>query len=182
MKKILFLIIAITYSISSFSQQQIALHSGVSITLPAGAQKVTKNVALAQAKKIFIDTMAQSSITTPERSENRKYFYTSKNILIQFTGIDTTYNFEKDRVIKLKKALDGMAKGIIGYTSVIVKGNHNSAVVTKYAIGSTIYNSFICINDANTRQLGGTLKFNKADEAEATTILNNLLDSIKFKD
>ena len=182
MKKVLFLIIAITYSISSFSQQQIALHSGVSITLPAGAQKVTKNVALAQAKKIFIDTMAQNSITTPERSENRKYFYTVHNILIQFTGIDTTYDFEKDHIIKLKRVLDGIAKGGGYHISSIVKGNHNAAVVTRDKLGSTYIIRFFCINDANTRQLGGSIKYNKEDEAEATTILNNLLASIKFKD
>ena len=182
MKKITLLIFAITYSISSFSQQQIALHSAVSITLPTGAKKITKDLALAHVRKLYSDTMAQNSITTPERSENKKYFYTVHNILIQLNGIDTTYDFEKNRLIKLKNGLDGMAKGGGLHTSTIIKGNQNAAVVTKDKIGSTYVISFFCINDANTRILAGTVKYNKEDEAEATSIVNNLLASIKFKD
>ena len=179
MKKITFLLIAIAYSISA-PGQQIALHSGVTIELPAGAKKVTREAALVYARKTYKDTMAQYSLK--HITLNKNYFYTLNNILIELTGADTTYNLEKEKLIKLKASFDEMARWNKSDTATIIKGNHNAAVVTKNIIGNTAFIRFFCINDANTRELNGVIKFNKEDEAEAKKILNDLLAGIKFKD
>lgn len=173
------MIIGILYSFISAGQQTV-INAGVSIELPTNAKRVTKEGALAHVRKIFKDTLALGSIRFG--AENKKYFYTTDNILIELIGTDTTYILKKDKLLAVKNALDEYARSVKTHSSFIKKGNHNATVVTEDVYGKINYYNFFCINDANTRILSGVLKFNDEDKAEATIIFNNLLASIKFKD
>jgi hypothetical protein len=62
---------------------------------------------------------------------------------------DSTYNFEKNRVINLKRGLDEINYGNKTYNSSIKKGNHNAAVIINFVAGNAEYYHFYCYNDNN---------------------------------
>jgi len=178
MKKIIFLLIVVACSFSALGQQT-AINAAVTIELPTNAKKVNGKDALTHVRKIFKDTLALNSVKFDPQN---KYFYTVDNILIELIGTDTTYNLRKDKLLSIKKALDEYARGLKTHSSFIKRGNNNAAVITKDIFNNINYYSFFCVNDANTRVFSGVLKFRNEDQAEATTIFNNLLASIKFRD
>ena len=178
MKKILLFSIALIYSLS-VKAQKVQLNEGVSIKLPANAQSITKEQALAHAfKKFNNDKLVLDSYT----QINPKYVYLIDEIALFLFVTDKTHKYESDRAIKSKESLDETNSSNKTYTSYIEKGDHNSAVVINYKAGKAEYYHFYCFNNNCTRVMTGKLEFDSADKSEATTILNDLLASIKFKD
>ncbi len=179
MKKITFLIATILYSLNVLSQQ-VALNNVVGIDLPNGAQKITKEQALAHAgKKFNNDKMVLNSYANMHTG---RILYKFDDIVISLKAFDTTFKFKKGHAEELKKGLDEMARRSTSYTSILKTINNNSIVVTNFINGGAEYYYFYCFNANNTREMTGSLVFDKADKDKATAILDHVLNSIKFKD
>ena len=175
MKKIILITITMFFSLGAISQQ-IRLNDGVSIVFPDGTQKITKKQALDHiTKNLNGDKWDLYNVA----DEN---IYKTGNILIFLNAFDTTFKFGESHLLDLKNQLDGLNRGNKSYTSKIKKINNNSIVIINYLKGKIKIYRFYCTNDLNTRSLNGTIKYDPNEEVDATTLLNNLLASIKFKD
>lgn len=179
MKKTIFLTVAFIYSLTTMAQR-VALNDGVSIEIPVGAEQITKEKALAHAGKRFNnDRMALGSVT----DIHAKYIYKVDDILVSLVVFDTPVKVKETHLSELKKGMDAMSAGSNShYTSTLEKVNNNSILIINYRGGNVGYYHFYCYNDNNTREITGALHYHKDDAAEAQSVLENLLNSIKFKD
>lgn len=171
---------AVIYNLAATSQQ-VVLNDDISIDIPATAQKITKEDALNHAAKRFNnDRTALKSINYIHTD----HIYKFNNILVSLNVSDKTLNVKSTYLSELKKGLDIMAKRgkATGYTSSLKKINNNTVLTTVEIQGNVVYCNFYCLNANNTREITGTLHYHKDDATEAATILDHLLNSIKFKD
>jgi len=179
-KKIFFLIVTVLYSLSSMGQQ-VALNNGVSIDIPAHAQTITKGEAVAHAAKKFNnDESALKSVN----NIHTKYIYKIDDILISLNVFDETTKISNAYLSDLKKGHDILAKKaeLTDYTSSLRKINNNSVLTITHIFNNVVYCNFYCLNANNTREITGALHYHKNDAAEAQSVLEKLLNSIKFKD
>jgi len=95
---------------------------------------------------------------------------------------DHTAKVKEGFLTENKKGLDAMNSSNKTYTSSLQKINNNSVLVMNYIAGDVEYYRFVCYSANNSREITGVLEFDKTDKAEATAILDHLLNSIKFKD
>lgn len=170
MKKIVFLIMAVIYSLSTIAQQ-VALNDRVSIELPAGARKITRDEGMTHVgKKFNNDKMALTSI----RLIRAGHLYKVDDILISLNVFDKKPKVPVTYLSDLKKGLDIITKrgDASHYTSNLKKINNNSVLITNDMQGKVGYYSFDYLNADNTQEITGTLHYHKDD----------LLNSIKFKD
>ena len=84
----------------------------------------------------------------------------------------------------LKRGFDILTKkgSATNYASNLKKINHNSVLVTNEIQGNLGYCYFYCLNAGDTREITGALHYHKDNAGEAATVLDHLLNSIKFKD
>lgn len=183
MKKVIFLIAAIFYSYTIFGQH-IQLNTRVSADLPTGALKISKEQALAEVNKKFNnDKVILNSI----ENRNTDHLYEVDNVLVSLFVFDKASKVSQTHLSDLKKGLDGMnnelraSKGPVDYYKSTLKKVNNNAVLIVYDIAESVgYYHFYCYNSSYTRQINGILEFDKTNTDEATVILNNLLNSLKF--
>ena len=178
MKKIIFLSVIVFCNLFGYSQQMV-FNDAVGIQLPDNAQKITTVQALEHINKKFNTDKLAISHT---KDDYTPYRYKVNDVLIALYLFDATYKVNSNYIVNAKKGLDEMNYSNKTYVSTIKKGNHYSTVITNFKAGNIEYYHFYCVNDNNTHQINGRLEFNISDKDEATTILNNLLASIKFKD
>jgi|GEM_PF-2647861 len=178
MKKIIFLISAVLYSLASVGQQ-VALNNEVSINIPKEAKKITKEEALAHAGRRFnSDKYVLKSIN----DRTTRYTYKVNDILVSLTVFDHMAKVKEGFLSENKKGLDAMNSSNKTYTSSLQKINNNSVLIMNYIAGEVEYYRFVCYSPDNSKEMTGVLEFDKIDKNEATSILNHLLNSIKFKD
>jgi hypothetical protein len=178
-KKLIFLIAPLIFSVTTLAQR-VALNDGVSIEIPVGAEQITKEKALAHVgKKFNNDKMTLRSIT----NIHARYIYKVDDVLVSLVVFDTPVKVNATHLSELKRGMDAMSAGSNShYTSILKKVNNNSILIVNYLAGKVGYYHFYCYNDNNTREITGVLHYHVDDAAEATTVLDNLLDSVKFKD
>ncbi len=179
MKKIIFLIAAILFSLNTFAQQ-VALTDAISIDIPMGAQKITKEQVIAYVIKKF---NPEKLILDNYTDLPARHSYKIDDVLVLLNPFDSTkVELRKGYMLSLKKGLDEMNHGNSTYTSSFKKVNNNSVVIINYIAGNIEYYHFYCRNVNNARALNGTIQFDQADKDKATAILEHILNSIKFKD
>jgi hypothetical protein len=180
MKKIILLTAMLIYSFTVLGQQ-VALNGGVSIEIPAHAQSITKEEAVAHATKTFNnDESALKSVN----NIHTKHIYKVNDILISLNVFDETTKISDTYLSDLKKGHDILAKKaqLTNYTSSLKKINNNSVLITIHIFNNVVYCNFYCLNANNTREITGALHYHKDNAAEAAAVLDRLLNSIKFID
>jgi hypothetical protein len=182
MKKVIFLTIAILYSLSSFGQK-ISLSDTVSVKLPGRSEKLDKDQATSFVKGNYKSSkMAQNIVTTIGRNDN-KHFFKVDGILIKLVHGSRKLKNKDNYLSDTKKGYDAMNKGIAdynNYTSEIKKVNNNTVLITYYVSENVGYYNFFLNDSTNIKALNGTLQFSLADKDKATKILDDLLDSVEF--
>lgn len=180
MKKILFIITGILFSLNTFAQR-ISLNKSISVDIPKGGQKITKEQAIIHARtkfnnnKIILGHFANTPVG------NR--LYKIDNVVITLNPFDTTkVKLRKGYALLIKNGVDEMAHGDPTYKSSLETINNNTVVITNSIYENAGYYYFYCFNANNTREMTGSLVYDKADKDKATAILNHILNSIKFKD
>jgi hypothetical protein len=176
MKKIFFLVFSVIYSISAVGQQTITLNNLVSVTLPKGVEKVSKEQAITHVNTKFHTTnkMLVNLIST----RNKASIYKIDDVLVSlFTD---NHSVQSGHLLKIKKGFDEMSAIDKTYTSTLKKINNNSVLIMSSIRGGTGRYNFTCYNSSNTKATTGIIEFNNEDRDEASNILNQILNSIKF--
>lgn len=171
---------AVTYGLAIMAQQTV-LNGGISIDIPSDAQKITKEEALAHAgKKFNNDKLALLSVT----HTRAKRIYKVNDILVSINFSDEALSVKDSYLSDMKKGLDVINKrGNTGhYTSNLKKINNNPVLILNSIQGNVGYYDFYCLNFNHTKEVTGTLHYDKADANEAKAVLDHLLNSIQFKD
>lgn len=178
MKRIVFLVFCIIYSISAAGQQVITLNNLVSIGLPKEAEKISKEQAIVHVSTKF-HTNSNMMINSISH-RNKASIYKVDNVLVSlFTD---NHSVQASHLLELKKGFDEMSAVDEGYTSTLKKINGISILVLSYPRGGTGRYNFYSFNSGNSKAITGIIEFNNADKNEASDILNQLLNSIKFKE
>jgi len=159
--------------------QQVKLNDGVSINLPDRVEKLNKEQAISHARQKFNNN--KIVLNSIDRRSFR-HIYKVDDVLITLFVFDTTFKAKDGHIAELKKGLDGMSRGDKTYTSFLKTINNNSVLILNHIAIDVEYYNFYCYNANNTRVITGILEFNIADKDKATTILNDIINSIKFKD
>ncbi|SDQ00462.1 hypothetical protein SAMN05428975_5404 [Mucilaginibacter sp. OK268] len=175
MKKVIFLLISIIYSLSSVAQQT-SLNEMVSIQLPVGAKKLNNEQAMAFINNKFGSDVAASNIL----KTNPEHVYLINDILVSFIPGTAGGPFGGDYLLNEKKGLDGLFKKTAGYTSQIKTVNNNQILVCHYMTKSFGIYRFLSINSTGTRSLNCRLQFDKADIDKGALLSDNLLQNIMF--
>jgi len=179
MKKILFITATILYSISCLGQQKIALNNIININIPDHSQKITKDQALSHSKEKF----RNDKIVTDDIARNSSaYIYKVDDIIVSLYPHNKKLNLKQGYLISLKKGFDEMDYGDTSYKSSLIKVNSNSVLILRNGYNNTASYNFYCYNAANTHSIAGRIQFNRTDEKEANAILDELLNSIDFKE
>lgn len=175
MKKIIFLLACITFSVACLGQE-IALSNTVNIKAPKGMSKLTAEHISGFTKEKFGDKKALMTMV----DNNPKHAYRIDNILISFHS--ETGAFEESHLQKLKNGLDEMFVKNKTYSSSLETVNGNSVLKTLSSGEADIrYYNFFALNKEKTNIVSGSLQFNKSDENKAKAILDDFLNSLKFK-
>jgi|SRR6185312_9490456 len=180
MKKTVFLMLSVIYSITT-SAQQTQLSSSISINIPSDAQKLNKNEALAHARKKFNNDKIALLSVGQIRDD---HVYKIRDILVSLNVSDAKLKVNNTYLSDLKKGFDALTKrgNATNYTSNLRKINNNNVLITNEIQGNVGYCYFYCLNANHTREITGALHYSKEDAIEAEAILDQLLNSIKFKD
>lgn len=179
MKKLIFILIGIIFSLSTFAQR-VAFNKSVAIDMPKELQKVTKEQAQAHANEKFKGNKALLSFSDIDTTNSR--LYKVDDVIIQLRWDDTIVNFEPGYAAALKKGQDALGRKQLNYTSSLKVINGNTVVVINNIVQGTGYSFFYCFNASNTRSINGRLVYNKKDKDKVPAIMDHILNGIKFKD
>jgi hypothetical protein len=180
MKKILFILTAVLFSLSTFAQR-VAFNKSIGIEMPKNLNKISKEQALSHANEKFKgDKIASSFYTDIDTSNSR--LYQVGDIIVELKSVDSIVHFEAGHAEKLKRELDGMARKVHSYTSFLKIIDNNTVVVTNSIVGTIGYCYFFCFNEKNTRLMSGCLIYAEADKDKVMAVANDVITGIKFKD
>jgi hypothetical protein len=177
MKKLNLLILASLISMVLIAQQT-SLNNIVTIKLPEGAERLSKEQLI-----IFIKN--KQAYSQDRKNINGEIFKLNTMILqlIPLKG-----SVSKERLENLKYGLDRLAQmdGMIvsNYTSEIkVINNYRVLVIHDEGENWALYN-FYSINNSGTCSVNGRLEYDKSDKTnreKAENILNTMLKTMHFK-
>jgi hypothetical protein len=180
MKRKFFLTAALLYSLTALGQQVVSNNS-VSIAIPDNAQKITKEDAVAHVTKKYNNN--RSALLSVNDIQT-KHIYKVNDIIVSVYLSDEPVNVKTTRLADLKKSFDIMNSRTKSpnYTSRITKFKTNSVLIFNDVLNDIGTYDFYCYNANGTKAITGDLRYHKDDAIEAQAVLNNLLNSIKFKD
>jgi alpha-amylase/alpha-mannosidase (GH57 family) len=171
MRNVVLFKVALLFSIYAIGQSPKS--NVVSISAPAGAIQLTKE----QASELIHANFKQSSI--PLDKEN---YYQLNGIIMSFWDIEQDTEYKRS----LEEIRSGML-GVLKYAhdtvnfSKIITVNNSQFLVYEYQKDDEVYLWFQT-DFKNNKKSGGTLQFKKPDEAKAERALQDLLQSIHFKE
>ena len=174
--KIGILMASIIYCFSCFGQQVVDLNNSVNIDLPDGAKKINNEQALSFVNKVFNNNKTVLNSISQRDSKN---IYKVDNILVSF--FTDNHSTNEGHLLEIKKGFDGLYKGDSTYTSTIKKINNNAILIIANSVNNLERCDFFCFNNSNTKAITGVLEYNKIDANEASVVLNDIINSIKFK-
>ncbi|HTD98563.1 MAG TPA: hypothetical protein VK668_04730 [Mucilaginibacter sp.] len=172
MKRIIFLIAGLVFSISCMSQQP-NLSSVVSIKLPDKAEKLNRTQSSSYLKENF------KKSKVPLDKEN---IYIKDGVIISFWDLSVSGDNKRSlqnskaellEVLKIDKNLKVNEANIITI-------NHNQFLVINYQEGDEVYLRFYS-DYKNNKNISGLIQFKKPDEDKAKGLLDTLLKTIQFK-
>lgn len=141
--------------------QQTPFNDLVSLNLPKGAEKITK-------------------------TNSQDNFYNVNGIHLQlYSGYA---NIRKDYLEDTEKGMKGMFLDLNRnippeYKSQIKVINNYKVLVIYYEKGEHIVSTytFFCVSSTDTSFFNGIMEFNKSEKDKATTVLDEMLKSLRFK-
>lgn len=158
-------------------QQAITLNDLVSITLPTGAEKVSIEQAITHVNSKFHTT--NHTLVDLITTRNKASIYKIDDVLVSlFTD---NHSVQPGHLSEIKKGFDEMSASDQSYTSSLKTINGNSILILNYIRGSNGRYNFYSYNSSNTKAVTGIIEFNNSDKDEASDILNQILNSIRFK-
>jgi hypothetical protein len=173
MKKIRLAVAGLLVSIHAFSQ--VASSETFGATVPKEASKLTRK----QLVNILHDNYKWPAI-----QPNRENIYQLNGLLISYWGLSVNSDYHKN--------LEASQKEILGYLkrdelntineSKIVVVNNIKFLVYEYQRGDEVYLRFQSDFDKNLKNVNGIIQFKKPDEEKAQKTLQDLLQSIHFKE
>jgi len=144
----------------------------VSITLPANAEKLSKEQII-----IFADQKGYERRAMPPIPKN---VYRINEMLLQaypFKG-----DFKNNDLVKQKESMDALHKGKKSYSSNTRMFGSYSAQIARSIDGDKETYYILIMNDAKTAQLNIILDCERTDETTAKTVIDEMLNSVKFKE
>jgi len=173
----------LAFGLVSFGQNRISLSDAIKVDLPDGMQKINTEEAASFAGKQFNNEPVVMRSIAKRKMDN---MYRSKNVLVSLHTTDIKITDNKftieGHLAQLKKGFDEWHKRDSIYSSKIETINNNSVLVENYIFGGVGHYYFFLFNKNNTRALTGVLEFNNTDKADATSILNHILQTVSLKD
>jgi len=173
MKNITFFTICLFFSIHAIGQ--IPKSDVVSLSVPNGARSLTKE----QLSKIVHNNFKRSGV--PLNMEN---YYQLDGLIISF------WDHEENVSPEFQRSLEEIKSGMLGILkqnndtvnfSKIITINSIQFLVYEYQKEDEVYLRFQT-GFKNNKNFGGIIQFKKPDEAKANKALQDLLQSIRFKD
>jgi len=177
MKKIVFLIWALVFSLISYGQNRISLSDAATVDLPARMQKINHEDALSFAGKQFNNEPLIMRSIAKRKMEG---VYRAGNLLM-FLHYDNKSSTE-GHLAQLKKGFDEWHYRDSTYSAKLENINGNDILIINYVTGNVSNFSFFLYNAKYTRALTGVLEFNETDKADASSILNHILQTVLLKD
>ena len=174
MKKLLFLIVGLTYSLTT-TAQKIALSNKININLPSKSEKLSKDQILAFVNERFKN---DEIALTAAQNTNPDHTYVADNVLVTLFYGNKSVN--ENYLLQTKKGLDEMSRKDKSYTSSIETIKNNKVLVINQTAGNVGYYHFYCYDNKNSSAVNGRLEFNIADKAKATKILSDILNGVEF--
>lgn len=173
MKKMNMLILGMLCCLSTIAQQE-PLSNVVNINVPKGAVKLNKEQIISHSKKKF-KTSEIASVKT-------KNLYKIDELLIGFWDLEVSEENKKSLQAIKSEALElyKLDKNIIVNEARINKINNNQFLVINYQNGDASYYRFNS-EYRNNQSISGVIQFKEFEKDKAAAILNDILNSIKFK-
>ena len=156
--------------------QQTPLSDIVNITLPKGAEKLTK-------EKLRATTISDAINSGIDTKKGKGDFYKTNSILMQLNGgyvpVKIDYIEQLQGGLKAMSSLSGDLPP--NYKSEIKAINNYRVLVVQYDSESLHVYRFFAVNNTHTNALNGIMEFNISEKDKETAILDEMLKSIKFK-
>ena len=163
------------YCLSAMGQQT-PLSDIVNITLPKGAEKLTK-------EKLRATTISDAINSGIDTKKGKGDFYKTNSILMQLNGGYVPVKI--DYLEQLQGGLEAMysLSGDLppDYKSEIKAINNYRVFVVQYDSESSHVYRFFAVNNTHTNALNGIMEFYISKKDKETAILDEMLKSIKFK-
>ena len=164
------------YCLSAIGQQT-PLSDIVNITLPKGAEKLTK-------EKLRATTISDAINSGIDTKKGKGDFYKTNSILMQLNGGYVPVKI--DYLEQLQGGLEAMysLSGDLppDYKSEIKAINNYRVLVVQYdARENFSYYRFFSVSNTLSSGLNGVIEFKTSEKSKATAILNEMLKSIKYK-
>ena len=164
--------------------QQVALSDTVSIKLPPGIEKLGRDEFSSTIKSKFGQSaIALNSIPNPHERLYNKHYYKIGDIIVSLIYGKRPTPIQNDYLLKLKRSLDitnNTPEKNPTYLSSIEKINENDVLIIYTVYDNIGYYRFYCNDTTNVFALNGVLQFNTTEKDKAQTIMNDLLESVKF--
>ena len=163
------------YCLSAMGQQT-PLSDIVNITLPKGAEKLTK-------EKLRVTTISDAINSGIDTKKGKGDFYKINSILMQLNGgyvpVKIDYIEQLQGGLKAMSSLSGDLPP--NYKSEIKAINNYRVLVVQYDSESLHVYRFFAANNTHTNALNGIMEFNISEKDKETANLDEMLKSIKFK-
>lgn len=175
MKKISILIIGILYCFTAMSQQ-ISMSDIVSIKLPKGIEKLTKekfrSTVMSSAQRSAIDTKIGKG----------DFYKLNRGLMVLYSIQGITPKNYLEQAANGLKAMSSLSGDLPpNYKSEIKAINNYRVLVVQYDSESLHVYRFFAVNNTHTNSLNGIMEFNISEKDKETAILDEMLKSIKFK-
>ena len=173
MKKIIFLYALLVCCFIARGQET-QTEKNILLDLPQGSEKPGKQAILS-----YLKTRKNTRIINPETPNVLTYRF--GDILFQINGGSST--FAKDRLEMFKMGMDHLNAQITDrkYSSELKTLKSYRAVVINIQTEDLCHYRFMAINNANNKGAFATIEYNKTEEAKAKSILDHILNHLKFK-
>jgi len=173
MKKIIFLYALLVCCFIARGQET-QTEKNIVLNLPQGNEKPAKQAILS-----YLKTRKNTQIINPETPNVLTYRF--GDILFQINA--DSGMIPKDRLEKFKMVRDNFSTQVPGqkYSSELKTLKNYRAVLIKTQTEDFCYYRFMAVNNANNKIVFATMEYNKTEEAKAKSILEHILNHLKFK-
>ena len=163
------------YCLSAMGQQT-PLSDIVNITLPKGAEKITKekfrSTVMSSAQRSAIDTKIGKG----------DFYKLNRGLMVLYSVQGITPKNYLEQTANGLKAMSSLSGDLPpNYKSEIKAINNYRVLVVQYDSESLHVYRFFAVNNTHTNALNGVIEFKTSEKSKATAILNEMLKSIKFE-
>jgi len=179
MKKILFIIAfgVLIININIYAQNVVKLNEDSQIDLPIAIEPISHDQAYSHAQAKFLGS--KSTLNSIAERKTTHIFRVDGILISLFTDNHAT---QEGHLAELKKTFDllNIRVPIAMYNSKIQTINGNSVLIVKEKPENVVNYRFFVYNASRTRAITGILEFNSDEDQKATSLLNIILNGIKF--